>query len=202
MKHRKVTAKKRILIGIIIALCVCIAGMIAGFTIYRSVHGRGSVSGTEDQTVHKKEDSAPKKSDAGKEEQAEPSDPVRDRAEEILKGMSLQEKVDQMFLITPEKLTGVSVVVQAGESTKAALKEHPVGGLVYFSQNLESAEQTASMIQSVQEYSRIPLLPEDDPFRTDVPLSGARRRSGAAKCTDDRAGYQPVRIQYRFCPRG
>ena len=158
MKHRKVTAKKRILIGIIIALCVCIAGMIAGFTIYRSVHGRGSVSGTEDQTVHKKEDPAHKKSDAGKEEQAEPSDPVRDRAEEILKGMSLQEKVDQMFLITPEKLTGVSVVVQAGESTKAALKEHPVGGLVYFSQNLESAEQTASMIQSVQEYSRIPLL--------------------------------------------
>ncbi|MBQ6353604.1 MAG: glycoside hydrolase family 3 [Lachnospiraceae bacterium] len=158
MKHRKVTAKKRILIGIIIALCVCIAGMIAGFTIYRSVHGRRSAPATEDQAAHKKEDPAHKKSDVGKEEQAEPADPVRDRAEEILKGMSLQEKVDQMFLITPEKLTGVSVVVQAGESTKAALQEYPVGGLVYFSQNLESAEQTASMIQSVQEYSRIPLL--------------------------------------------
>ena len=158
MRHRRVTAKKRILIGIIIALCVSIAGMIAGFTIYRSVHSGEPAVETEDQSARKKENPASKKKDDQKQEQTEPLDPVRIRAEEILSGMSLHEKVDQLFLITPEKLTGVSVVVQAGESTKAALKEHPVGGLVYFSQNLESAEQTASMIQSVQEYSRIPLL--------------------------------------------
>ena len=157
MKHQKFIAKKRILIGIIIALCVCIAGMIAGFTIYRSAQSGKSASETEDQTARKKKPSSSKNND-GKEEKTEPEDPVQTRAEEILRGMSLQEKVDQMFLITPEKLTGVSVVVQAGDSTKAALKEHPVGGLVYFSQNLESAEQTTSMIQSVQEYSRIPLL--------------------------------------------
>ncbi len=158
MRHRRVTAKKRILIGIIIALCVSIAGMIAGFTIYRFVHSGEPAVETENQSARKKENPASKKKDDQKQEQTEPLDPVRIRAEEILSGMSLHEKVDQLFLITPEKLTGVSVVVQAGESTKAALKEHPVGGLVYFSQNLESAEQTASMIQSVQEYSRIPLL--------------------------------------------
>ena len=158
MRYRKASVKKRILIGIIIALCVCIAGMIAGFTVYRSAHSGKSAPETEKQAVRKKEKPASQKKDTQKEEQTEPEDPVKTRAEEILKGMSLEEKVDQMFLITPEKLTGVSVVVQAGDSTKAALEEHPVGGLVYFSQNLESAEQTSSMIQSVQEYSRIPLL--------------------------------------------
>lgn len=81
-----------------------------------------------------------------------------DAAEEILKEMSLEEKVWQMMFVTPESITGVSVVVSAGETTKNALQKYPVGGIIYFGQNFESAGQTAEMIKNSQEYSQIPLF--------------------------------------------
>ncbi len=87
----------------------------------------------------------------------EEQEPV-DAAEEILKEMSLEEKVWQMMFVTPESITGVSVVVSAGETTKNALQKYPVGGIIYFGQNFESAGQTAEMIKNSQEYSQIPLF--------------------------------------------
>ena len=66
--------------------------------------------------------------------------------------MSLEEKVAQLFFITPEALTGFQTVTAAGETTKAALDRYPVGGLVYFSQNLLSPTQTKEMLSTIQDY--------------------------------------------------
>ena len=52
--------------------------------------------------------------------------------------MSLEARVAQLFMVTPEQLTGYSQVTQAGEATKEALRKYPVGGLIYFSNNLKS----------------------------------------------------------------
>ncbi|MBQ8966257.1 glycoside hydrolase family 3 N-terminal domain-containing protein [Ruminococcus sp.] len=71
----------------------------------------------------------------------------------LLEGMSLHEKVCQMFIVTPESLTGYDVVTQSGEATKESLENYPVGGLIYFAQNLEDIEQTKAMISNVQQYS-------------------------------------------------
>ena len=49
-------------------------------------------------------------------------------------------------------------MVQAGETTKTALENYPVGGFIYFSQNIESREQLTEMIANVQSYSKIPLF--------------------------------------------
>ena len=57
---------------------------------------------------------------------------VEVKAGEILESMTLEEKVCQLFMITPEALTGVGTVVQAGTSTKNAIYQYPVGGLIYF----------------------------------------------------------------------
>ncbi len=69
-----------------------------------------------------------------------------------LSSMSLEEKVAQLFFITPEALTGFQTVTAAGETTKAALDRYPVGGLVYFSQNLLSPTQTKEMLSTIQDY--------------------------------------------------
>ena len=66
--------------------------------------------------------------------------------------MSLEEKVAQLFFITPEALTGFQTVTAAGETTKAALDRYPVGGLVYFSQNLLSPTQNKEMLSTIQDY--------------------------------------------------
>ncbi len=76
--------------------------------------------------------------------------PIEERTEEILENMTREEKVAQLFIITPEELTGVDSVQSAGSTTKEALTRYPVGGLVYFSGNLISYEQTKTMLKDTE----------------------------------------------------
>ncbi|MCR4892107.1 MAG: glycoside hydrolase family 3 protein [Lachnospiraceae bacterium] len=73
--------------------------------------------------------------------------------EDYLSGMTLEDKVCQLFFITPEQLTGFATVTAAGQTTAQALDEHPVGGLVYFSQNLVDPVQTEEMLENTQNYA-------------------------------------------------
>lgn len=72
--------------------------------------------------------------------------------------MSLEDKVAGLFMVTPEALTGVGTVVKAGDGTKKALEEYPVGGLIYFGQNIVDAEQLKEMISNTVMYSKYPLF--------------------------------------------
>ncbi|MDL2206663.1 hypothetical protein LJC33_07125 [Eubacteriales bacterium OttesenSCG-928-N13] len=76
------------------------------------------------------------------------------RVGQILSGMSIEQKVYQMFVITPEMLTGSGTVTKAGDATRKALKAHPVGGLIYFAANLKDRKQTTSMIQNSQKFAQ------------------------------------------------
>lgn len=80
------------------------------------------------------------------------------KVQDLIAGMSLEEKVAQMFFVTPENLTGVDVATQAGETTRQALTQYPVGGLIYFSKNIYDEEQLTTMIRNSQSYSEIPLF--------------------------------------------
>lgn len=71
--------------------------------------------------------------------------------EEILNSMSLEQKIYQMFIVTPEALTDGDNVTTADEATRAKLAECPVGGIVYFSGNLIDAAQTREMLRYTQE---------------------------------------------------
>lgn len=73
--------------------------------------------------------------------------------QEILDSLTVEEKVAQMFFVTPESITGIENVTTAGEITWTALQKYPVGGLVYFSQNLVSEEQTREMLSNTQKYA-------------------------------------------------
>lgn len=76
--------------------------------------------------------------------------------EDVLNSMTLEEKIYQMFIVDPETLVdhAVGCVVSSGDTTKAALVEKPVGGIIYFAQNLESRDQTRSMIENAQIYAK------------------------------------------------
>ena len=68
--------------------------------------------------------------------------------------MSLEERVAQMFIVTPEALTGVSgAVTRAGDITREAFARFPVGGVIYMGQNLVSCEQTKGMLADMQTIS-------------------------------------------------
>lgn len=77
-------------------------------------------------------------------------DPVIQQAAEIVAGMTLEDKIAQMFVITPDTLTGYNGVTAAGDTTKAAYQKRPVGGIIYMSDNLTDREQTATMLDNMQ----------------------------------------------------
>lgn len=79
------------------------------------------------------------------------SDPT---PEQVLESLTLRQKVCQMFMITPEALTGISVATAVGPNTENALKNYPVGGFIYFAQNLTSKSQISTMISQTQTFAK------------------------------------------------
>ena len=67
--------------------------------------------------------------------------------------MSLEEKVAQLFLVQPEAIVDIGTATAAGDATKQAINKTPVGGFVYFSDNLQSEQQVQDMLRNVQKYS-------------------------------------------------
>ncbi len=73
-----------------------------------------------------------------------------DQYDRIISQMSLHEKICQMFIVTPESLTGFDVVTASGDATRSSLEQYPVGGLIYFSANLESMDQAKEMLSGAK----------------------------------------------------
>lgn len=97
-------------------------------------------------------------------------------AREILDQMTMEEKAAQLFIITPEQLTGGSQVTVADETIREALKQYPVGGLIYFSGNLVDPAQLKEMTSHTQtyamEHSGIPLFLSIDEEGGDIARIG------------------------------
>lgn len=80
--------------------------------------------------------------------------PIEDRQEEILSDMTLEEKVAQLFVVTPEALSKDADVLHGTSSLKNGLAKYPIGGLIYFSQHIESPQQIKSLLRSSDAYGR------------------------------------------------
>ena len=105
----------------------------------------------EEQVTQAEETQQPEETPASEPEPQEPSEEEQ-RAAELLEGMTLEQKIYQMFFVTPESLTGVETATKAGNATKEALLDNPVGGLIYAEQNLEDAEQVKALLSGTQDY--------------------------------------------------
>ena len=78
--------------------------------------------------------------------------------ESYISEMSLRDKVAGLFVVTPEALTGVRTVTQAGEGTQKALDEYAVGGLIYFRHNIIDEEQLKTMLTGTTSMSKYPVF--------------------------------------------
>ena len=71
----------------------------------------------------------------------------------IIDKMTLEQKVAQLFVVSPETLTGVDSVQYAGDMTYQALQDYPVGGIVFVKDNIDSSSQFGTMTDNLQSYS-------------------------------------------------
>ena len=81
-----------------------------------------------------------------------PQRKVRTKAELLLDGMKLKDKVYQMIAVTPEQLTGVNTATMAGSVTEDAIKRYPIGMVVYTGKNILNAEQIKTMVTNTSSY--------------------------------------------------
>lgn len=89
--------------------------------------------------------------DTGSAAQTKPT--KTEEVQNIVDSMSLEEKVAQLFLVQPEAIVDIGTATAAGDATKQAINKTPVGGFVYFSDNLQSEQQVQDMLSKVQKYS-------------------------------------------------
>lgn len=79
-------------------------------------------------------------------------------ADAYIKKMTLREKIYQMMIVSPAELTGVDGATEAGDTTKQMIEEHPVGGIIYFSDNFESKDQVKKLISGTQSFAKTPMF--------------------------------------------
>lgn len=103
--------------------------------------------------AEKAEEQSVQKQDAVQEEMPSEEELLQAKISEMLTDMTLEEKAAQMFMITPEALTGTGQVLEAGDVTREAIDKYPVGGLIYFTQNLQDPGQVRSMTGNVQKFA-------------------------------------------------
>ena len=81
------------------------------------------------------------------------------KANDMMKNMSRHEKICQLFMVTPEILmNSESPVTAADNSTKEALSNYPVGGVIFTQKNLTGEDQAKSLVSGTQDDSKIPLF--------------------------------------------
>lgn len=87
---------------------------------------------------------------------------VAGMADAILEGMTLEEKVGQLFLVNLEGLDSSKGSFyehrKLSKEMKKKLMSTPVGGVIFFSRNIETREQTSKFISDLQANSEIPLF--------------------------------------------
>lgn len=111
--------------------------MMAGLLSTALLLGGCTTAGTQDNT--------------GSATQTKPT--KTEEVQNIVDSMSLEEKVAQLFLVQPEAIVDIGTATAAGDATKQAINKTPVGGFVYFSDNLQSEQQVQDMLCNVQKYS-------------------------------------------------
>lgn len=160
-KRRAQQRKKELQMQRILFVVLIVALVIAGFMIRNTAKRRADAAMPQTETVSASgsasgfHELAIESADASviRPTQKAPVDPVAEAVTAWIDSHSIEEKVAQMFFITPEQLTGVQLVMQAGDTTKTAYEQYPVGGIIYQAQNFSDEEQVKTMLSTMSEFA-------------------------------------------------
>lgn len=71
------------------------------------------------------------------------------QANYLMRGMSLEEKIGQLFIVSPETLTNEEYTLSLADAEVFSV--YPVGGIVFFGQNIASESQFKGLIQAFRD---------------------------------------------------
>ena len=129
MKGKFLADQKKSGRGWLWLLLLLLGAAAAALAAWKLFPAEGEKTPDAGQTVHQTQQ--PGETDDGSTEPptvpttqapTEPADPVGERARELLTEMTLEEKIYQMFIVTPEQLTGAGTVTQTGKPARLRSK--------------------------------------------------------------------------------
>lgn len=174
--RRKKHKQGQILAWVVLVTAVLILGtglFFAGRALARHFLGAGEKAAVSDNADVKEpvgEDDSVIDDLLGDEEivSVPPSEPADDTPTEAdlfeeairnyVRTMTVEDQVMGLFIVTPEQITGVSAAIKAGDGTKKALEEYPVGGLIYSDKNMLDPDQFKTMITGTKSFAKYPLF--------------------------------------------
>ena len=77
-----------------------------------------------------------------------------DGVEAKIAAMTIEQKIAQLFMVTPEQLTGYNRVTAFGNASKNAFNKNQVAGLVYSMHNYQNTTQMKNLVYNADAYSR------------------------------------------------
>ena len=162
-KKKRRSTRARWILGI---SCMLVSAMAFAAVIFFSQ------AGLEEKPVEKDNNTKAKN-----EESQEETKENQKEIQSVLEKMTLEEKVAQLFVITPDALTGVEGTYRVGDVTKAAYEERPVGGLIMMGGNLKSPDQIKEWNRAIEELSKektgaVPFLSVDEEGGTVARIAG------------------------------
>ena len=153
MKSRQRIKKKTV--AVCTAAAVLAVLLAAGCQLPEdgSPSGGSTGSGREQEQAHGSvTEQEAQNTEQNTEKEKSPEELLEEQVEACLAEMTTEEKAAQLFIVTPESVTGVETVTAAGDATRKALEQYPVGGFVYMKSNLVDASQTGKMLSNTQNY--------------------------------------------------
>lgn len=82
--------------------------------------------------------------------QTETADPISARVNGLMEEMELKDKVEQLLVLSIQTYNG-QPFTELNEEASAFLSSHKIGGMILFSSNCESIDQTVTLNRSLQE---------------------------------------------------
>lgn len=149
LKRQKDTKKAAIVVAVFLAVLAVIIGA-AVFALVKFMPKNSNTEAPETETTEVTESTESTETAVNTEAPEPVITPETQQAMDVVAGMTLEQKIAQMFVITPEALTGYPNVTAAGETTKTCYQRKPVGGIIYMEENLLGSEQTTKMLTDMQ----------------------------------------------------
>lgn len=88
------------------------------------------------------------------EEVVQSEDILETEIDRILASWTLEQKVAQLFFVTPEAVGGSTAVTEVSDGMKTGYMDYPVGGVICMKKNLTGPDQTRELLQGLQKLSR------------------------------------------------
>lgn len=146
-------------------LVLLIAALVLGTVFGIKEYGKRKKESGEEALQTKVEDLLESEEPLKVEESSEepvpeltPEEKLDQIIEAAIEVMPMEDKVAGLFVVRPESITGVSTAIQASDGTREALEKFAVGGIIYFSKNIQSEQQLKDMITNTRSFSKYPLF--------------------------------------------